>query len=54
MISHCFEDRPSIDEALSHPFLWSNSTRVLYLTEVGNRIDQYKDLLEFVCWTCGK
>merc|ERR1711871_481572 len=53
MVSHNFENRPSVDDILSHPFLWNNTTRVLYLTEVGNKIDQYKDLLEDVCWACG-
>ena len=54
MVSHNFENRPSVDDILSHPFLWNNTTRVLYLTEVGNKIDQYKDLLEDVCWACGE
>ena len=54
MVSHNFEDRPSIDDILIHPFLWSNTKRVMYLTDVGNKIDQHKELLEDVCWSCGK
>ena len=54
MVSHNFEDRPSIDDILNHPFLWSNTKRVMYLTDVGNKIDQHKELLEDVCWSCGK
>lgn len=52
MVSHNFEDRPSIDDILIHPFLWSNTKRVMYLTDVGNKIDQHKELLEDVCWSC--
>ena len=53
MISHRFEDRPTIEETLLHPFLWNHETRIRYLTDVGNKIDQYKDKLENVCIACG-
>lgn len=54
MVAHKSEDRPTIEAALSHPFLWTHSNRMLYLTDVGNKIDQFKDALDEVCLACGK
>jgi serine/threonine-protein kinase/endoribonuclease IRE1 len=53
MVANRFEDRPSVDEALMHPFLWNHSTRMLYLTDVGNKTDQFKDVIENICLSCG-
>ena len=54
MVSHRFEDRPTIEETLAHPFLWNYSARMLYLTDIGNKIDQFKDALDNVCLGCGE
>lgn len=50
MVSHRFEDRPAIEETLNHPFLWSPAKRMQFLTDVGNKVEQFKDQLENVCW----
>jgi serine/threonine protein kinase len=38
--------RPTPGEALQHPFLWSAQERMLYINDVGNKIDQFKSIIE--------
>ena len=54
MMAQSSIDRPNIDEVLEHPYLWSYQKRMLYLSDVGNKIDQFKDNLESVCWSCDR